>query len=200
MHAVELLGGARGEHPPGMPTAPPRRRRDSRGDAGSSPAAGWVEAKAVRVIGAPPCEVGNAMSIVPGGEVRGTLGCAEFDARRRRGGRRVRATGRPRSERSTTSRATSRSTSSRTRRRRGWSSSRPPTSRGRCSVRWSDRAFRRAARAEDGAARGRRCHRRVPRGDRTGSGGRGGVHWTTTRRGSATCWRCSCVRRSRSSV
>ena len=34
----------------------------------------------MRVIGAPPCAVGNAMVIVPGGEVRGTLGCAEFDA------------------------------------------------------------------------------------------------------------------------
>ena len=39
----------------------------------------WVEAKAVRVTGSPPCAVGNTMSIVPGGEVHGTLGCAEFD-------------------------------------------------------------------------------------------------------------------------
>ena len=31
------------------------------------------------MIGSPPCAVGNAMAIVPGGEVRGTLGCAEFD-------------------------------------------------------------------------------------------------------------------------
>jgi xanthine dehydrogenase accessory factor len=39
-----------------------------------------VEAKAVRVVGSPPCEVGNAMTIVSDGAVRGTLGCAEFDA------------------------------------------------------------------------------------------------------------------------
>jgi xanthine dehydrogenase accessory factor len=36
--------------------------------------------KAVRMTGSPPCAVGNAMAIVPGGAVRGTLGCAEFDA------------------------------------------------------------------------------------------------------------------------
>jgi molybdopterin adenylyltransferase len=68
-HALELLGGARGEHPAGHGAA-----------ATPAPSSGWVEAKAVRVVGSPPCEVGNAMSIVPGGEVRGTLGCAEFDA------------------------------------------------------------------------------------------------------------------------
>jgi len=67
-HAVELLAGATGAHPgvhstTSAPVAPTR-----------------VEAKAVRVIGDPPCRVGNAMTIVPGGEVRGTLGCAEFDA------------------------------------------------------------------------------------------------------------------------
>ncbi|MGZ8567155.1 MAG: XdhC family protein, partial [Actinomycetota bacterium] len=39
-----------------------------------------VEATAVKVVGTPPCRVGNRMSIVPGGEVHGTLGCAEFDA------------------------------------------------------------------------------------------------------------------------
>ena len=39
-----------------------------------------VEAKAVRIHGSPPCRVGASMSIVVGGEVRGTLGCAEFDA------------------------------------------------------------------------------------------------------------------------
>ena len=38
-----------------------------------------MEAKAVRITGSPPCAVGNSMSIVPGGEVHGTLGCAEFD-------------------------------------------------------------------------------------------------------------------------
>ncbi len=67
-HAVELLAGATGAHPgihstTSAPVAPIR-----------------VEAKAVKVIGDPPCRVGNAMTIVPGGEVRGTLGCAEFDS------------------------------------------------------------------------------------------------------------------------
>jgi molybdopterin adenylyltransferase len=72
-HAVELLGGSVGGHPTGhrAPTGPPRAE---------APALSWVEAKAVRITGSPPCAVGNSMSIVPGGEVHGTLGCAEFDA------------------------------------------------------------------------------------------------------------------------
>jgi molybdopterin adenylyltransferase len=73
-HAVELLGGSTGAHPSGH-----REDQPPRVDAAES-AAPWVEAKAVRVIGSPPCAVGNSMSIVPGGEVHGTLGCAEFDA------------------------------------------------------------------------------------------------------------------------
>jgi molybdopterin adenylyltransferase len=68
-HALELLGGATGEHPTGHDEARVRA-------AASTP---WVEAKAVKVDGSPPCRVGNAMRIVPGGEVHGTLGCAEFD-------------------------------------------------------------------------------------------------------------------------
>jgi molybdopterin adenylyltransferase len=74
-HAVELLGGAAGPHP-SVPTADRTAAAVATADAPTS----WVEAKAVRVIGSPPCAVGNAMTIVPGGEVRGTLGCAEFDA------------------------------------------------------------------------------------------------------------------------
>jgi xanthine dehydrogenase accessory factor len=73
-HAVELLGGATGAHP-----SVPSAERTPRVATTADPAP-WVEAKAVRVIGSPPCAVGNAMTIVPGGEVRGTLGCAEFDA------------------------------------------------------------------------------------------------------------------------
>lgn len=82
-HAIELLGGTTGEHPP-RPGAPdtrptpelrPSRRTPDRG----SPSV-TVEAKAVRVHGSPPCVVGASMSIVVGGEVHGTLGCAEFDA------------------------------------------------------------------------------------------------------------------------
>jgi molybdenum cofactor synthesis domain-containing protein len=68
-HAVELLGGATGEHPSGH-----RGTHVHRDDG-----APWVEAKAVKVHGSPPCRVGNAMRIVPEGEVHGTLGCAEFD-------------------------------------------------------------------------------------------------------------------------
>ena len=73
-HAVELLGGSTGAHPSGH-----RQDRQPPVDAPGL-VAPWVEAKAVRVIGSPPCAVGNSMSIVPGGEVHGTLGCAEFDA------------------------------------------------------------------------------------------------------------------------
>jgi molybdenum cofactor synthesis domain-containing protein len=71
-HAVEILAGATGEHPTGHPEPPPAPRLESSGPA-------WVHAKAIRVHGSPPCVVGNAMRIVPGGEVHGTLGCAEFD-------------------------------------------------------------------------------------------------------------------------
>jgi molybdopterin adenylyltransferase len=70
-HALELLAGATGEHPTGHaePGAKPGEDADR----------SWVEARAVKVIGSPPCRVGNRMSIVPGGPVSGTLGCAEFD-------------------------------------------------------------------------------------------------------------------------
>jgi molybdopterin adenylyltransferase len=73
-HAVELLGGASGEHPTGHPAETTPVESAPPGDAPR------VEATAVKVAGTPPCEVGNVMSIVPGGEVHGTLGCAEFDA------------------------------------------------------------------------------------------------------------------------
>ena len=73
-HAVELLGGAAGAHPTG------HRAHGEAPSPGGTPATAWVEAKAVRVLGSPPCAVGNSMSIVQGGEVHGTLGCAEFDA------------------------------------------------------------------------------------------------------------------------
>jgi len=72
-HAVELLGGATGAHPTGH-EAPRVEEADRR--AAEAPS---VTAKAIRVQGAPPCRLGNAMTIVPGGPVHGTLGCAEFD-------------------------------------------------------------------------------------------------------------------------
>ncbi|HEY7659219.1 MAG TPA: molybdenum cofactor synthesis domain-containing protein [Actinomycetota bacterium] len=97
-HAVELLGGATGRHPtghgPGEPNAaagPTGRPREAvRGSA-----AGWVQAKAVRITGSPPCRVGNAMDIVPGGQVHGTLGCAEFDEAAVRDAADVLASGEP---------------------------------------------------------------------------------------------------------
>jgi molybdopterin adenylyltransferase len=75
-HALELLAGRSGEHPtghahpvpPSIPVVSPTGRRRA-----------WVEVRAVKIHGSPPCAVGNRMDIVPGGEVRGTLGCAEFD-------------------------------------------------------------------------------------------------------------------------
>ena len=67
-HAIELLGGRTGEHPTG------HADHDAHDDERA-----WVDVRAVEVEGAPPCKVGNSMRIVPGGEVHGTLGCAEFD-------------------------------------------------------------------------------------------------------------------------
>jgi molybdopterin adenylyltransferase len=73
-HALELLAGSTGPHPTGHDPAGAYREA-----AEAREGADRVEAKAVRVIGSPPCRVGNAMTIVPGGTVHGTLGCAEFD-------------------------------------------------------------------------------------------------------------------------
>jgi molybdopterin adenylyltransferase len=88
-HAVELLGGTVGAHPTGHAAhAGPR-------SAVEPPTTAWVEAKAVRITGSPPCAVGNAMSIVPGGEVHGTLGCAEFDAAAVQAAAEVRERGEP---------------------------------------------------------------------------------------------------------
>jgi molybdenum cofactor synthesis domain-containing protein len=77
-HAVQLLQGATGEHPTGHAEAVAVAVAD-RGESGSV-AMSTVDAKAVRVHGSPPCRVGAAVSIEVGGGVRGTLGCAEFDA------------------------------------------------------------------------------------------------------------------------
>jgi molybdopterin adenylyltransferase len=83
-HAVELLDGATGAHPTGHPASsgqePRHPRRETHPGAGDHPAPARVDATAVRLLGSPPCRVGNRMSIVPGGEVHGSLGCAEFDA------------------------------------------------------------------------------------------------------------------------
>jgi molybdopterin adenylyltransferase len=75
-HAVELLGGATGEHPtghagPASAAVPPGAPVVSRGT---------VTVTAVKQSGAPPCPVGAKIVIGPGGPLEGTLGCAEFDA------------------------------------------------------------------------------------------------------------------------
>jgi molybdopterin adenylyltransferase len=74
-HALELLAGATGVHPTGHgePIA-------SRGaPAQLAVDAGRVDVRAIKLEGSPPCRVGNLLSVVPGAEVHGTLGCAEFD-------------------------------------------------------------------------------------------------------------------------
>ena len=88
-HAVELLGGAVGGHPTG------HRSHGDPQPTPEPPMTSWVEAKAVRIVGSPPCAVGNSMSIVPGGEVHGTLGCAEFDAAAVEAAAEVQARGEP---------------------------------------------------------------------------------------------------------
>lgn len=78
-HALELLAGATGAHPTGhRPTGRGEVRRAATPQ-GADERGPWVDVKAVKVEGSPPCTVGNAMRIVPGGPVHGTLGCAEFD-------------------------------------------------------------------------------------------------------------------------
>ena len=72
-HALELLSGVSGEHPTGHDEAPS-------GNAEEPPAEAVVRAVAVKILGSPPCRLGNRMEIIPGGPVRVTLGCAEFDA------------------------------------------------------------------------------------------------------------------------
>jgi xanthine dehydrogenase accessory factor len=73
-HAIGLMQGDTGAHPTGHPSG---RQEAPEPDAPTDEIR--VEAKAVKMHGAPPCQVGNAMTIVPGGAVHGTLGCAEFD-------------------------------------------------------------------------------------------------------------------------
>lgn len=86
-HALDLLAGATGEHPTAHagkhPTGerpkvdrPTGERQQVDRPTGEPPR---VDVRAIRVEGSPPCRVGNLISIVPGGEVHGTLGCAEFD-------------------------------------------------------------------------------------------------------------------------
>ena len=72
-HAVSLLGGAAGEHPTGHDPEQPHGAAPQDADQ-------RVDVTAVKVVaGTPPCRVGMWLSVVPGGAVHGTLGCAEFD-------------------------------------------------------------------------------------------------------------------------
>jgi len=81
-HAVELLGGATGEHPTGHGDTPRASVTAARAldDVARRGAGDRVEVTAVKVIGEPPCRVGARMTIAASGPVHGTLGCAEFDA------------------------------------------------------------------------------------------------------------------------
>ena len=88
-HALELLAGTTGAHPTGHASDGRPVPVEGGGD-GS-----WVDAKAVKVTGSPPCAVGSSMRIVPGGEVHGTLGCAEFDAAAVQAAAEIREAGRP---------------------------------------------------------------------------------------------------------
>jgi molybdenum cofactor synthesis domain-containing protein len=72
-HAVGLLAGDTGAHPTGHASAVPMPTPATAGG-------DRVEVKAIKVVaGEPPCRVGMAMTIEPGGAAHGTLGCAEFD-------------------------------------------------------------------------------------------------------------------------
>jgi len=105
-HAVDLLAGRTGEHRTGHSDDGSGHRDDGSSHdedpARSRDAARtWVEVRAVEVEGSPPCRVGNAMRIVPGGEVRGTLGCAEFDEAAVRDAAAIAQTGEPTTRRYT---------------------------------------------------------------------------------------------------
>ena len=78
-HAIELLAGATGSHPTGHSAERSDRGAPPPAEHLTDTEAPWIEAKAMKVHGNPPCRVGNTMRVVPGGEVHGTLGCAEFD-------------------------------------------------------------------------------------------------------------------------
>jgi molybdopterin adenylyltransferase len=94
-HALELLAGKQGPHPP-TPKGPEagagqadREFRSERSEARMSEQAAWpapapttdrVLATAVKVHGNPPCQLGQRMTMGPSGPLEGTLGCAEFDA------------------------------------------------------------------------------------------------------------------------
>ena len=98
-HAIELLSGATGEHPTGHGEDDgPSARTAGGAPAGPGPRVEpgpRVDVRAVKIEGSPPCRVGNLITVVPGGEVHGTLGCAEFDEAAVRDATEVYAAGEP---------------------------------------------------------------------------------------------------------
>jgi molybdopterin adenylyltransferase len=100
-HALELLAGATGSHPTGHAEGSPAPPQTPAGDSPPEPQSSArdepprVDVRAVKVEGSPPCRVGNLLSVVPGGEVHGTLGCAEFDEAAVRDAADVYASGEP---------------------------------------------------------------------------------------------------------
>jgi molybdopterin adenylyltransferase len=97
-HALDLLAGKTGEHETGHGTALTETPAvaPSPAAAPQPPAASTrVEIRAVKIEGSPPCRVGNLLTVVPGGEVHGTLGCAEFDEAAIRDAAEVSALGTP---------------------------------------------------------------------------------------------------------
>jgi molybdopterin adenylyltransferase len=95
-HALELLAGATGAHPTGHAGAGAETEVEPRSTAPARPAdRPRVDVRAVRIERSPPCRVGNLLTVVPGGEVHGTLGCAEFDDAAIRDAAEVYAAGEP---------------------------------------------------------------------------------------------------------
>jgi molybdopterin adenylyltransferase len=91
-HALELLVGRTGAHPTGHAAVPPTEFLPAGDHTANSK---WVDVRAVKVTGSPPCKVGNRMFIQPGGRVGGTLGCAEFDEAAVRDAAEIFASGEP---------------------------------------------------------------------------------------------------------
>ena len=103
-HALDLLEGATGEHATGHGASASETAPGGTTPGGTAavdhrtpapPPMPRVEVRAVKIEGTPPCRVGNLLTVVPGGEVHGTLGCAEFDDAAIRDAAEVSATGTP---------------------------------------------------------------------------------------------------------
>lgn len=79
-HALDLLVGATGVHPTGHTTvAASAGATEVAQRAPTAHPEPVVVATVVKLIGTPPCQLGNRMVLGTDGPLRGTLGCAEFD-------------------------------------------------------------------------------------------------------------------------